>query len=373
MHTVLTASNSQILRLLGSRACTRLGLARHVVTTGREALAAARSLKSRIVVLDADMPEVDGYEVCRAIKEDPELSGCRVMLVVSGILSRAVLQRLTAAGCDDVLVMPAGAEEFFAHMADLLEVPRRRRRRVAVELLARLDSGPSVFEGAIDNLSLTGCKVRLQKPLANVSRVRLRLVREGEKDPLLAEARIVWRRDDDKEVGLEFLSLSEEARRRIEALVLWDIVTEDDKQRVFLEGDFTETTSFSGLASRLQDAVDFDAAGVRYINSHGSRIWMAFIRELAHLNSYTFSRCSVAFTTHAGIVPGFLGKGRVLSFHAPYHCDRCDRDEVRLLQTAALVGEGSKVEAPSFQCPSCRGMLTLDDVAERYFSFLNTA
>ncbi|MBI5482716.1 MAG: PilZ domain-containing protein [Deltaproteobacteria bacterium] len=370
MQHVLTASNSEVLRLLGSRACARLGLARHVVASGSEALAAARNLKPRLVILDADMPESDGCEVCRAVKQDSALAGCRVMLVLSGILNRATLDRLAAAGCDDVLVMPAVAEEFFAHLADLLEVPRRRRRRVAVELLARLDAGPRVFEGQVQNLSLTGAKVRLTEALAEVDSVRVRLTRERDGAAVLADARVVWRRDDSREVGLEFGHLSEEARRHIEALVLWDVVEEDGRQRVFLEGDFNESATFGGLAARLGDQVDFDAAGVRYINSHGSRLWCAFLRGLERVQSYTFSRCSVAFTTQAGLVPGFLGRGRVVSFHAPYHCDQCDRDEVRLLQTAALVAEDGPPATPSFQCPACHGSLVLDEIPERFFAFV---
>jgi CheY-like chemotaxis protein len=370
MQHVLTASNSEVLRLLGSRACVRLGLARHVVTSGSEALTAARALKPKLVILDAAMPEADGGEVCRALKTDPSLAGCRVMLVVSGILSREMLDRLAASGCDDVLVMPAVPEEFFAHLADLLDVPRRRRRRVTVELLARVDSGPHVFEGQVVNLSLTGAMIRLNKALASVDSVRVRLSREPAGQPVITDARVVWRRDDSREVGVEFQNLSEEARVHIEALVMWDLVEEEGHQRVYLEGDLTETVSLAGLAERLGPEVDFDAGGVRYINSHGSRLWCTFLQGLTHVRAYTFSRCSVPFTTQATLVPGFLGRGSVVSFHAPYHCDHCERDEVRLLQTAALAEQNGEPVTPRFQCPECGGSLVLDELPERYRAFV---
>jgi CheY-like chemotaxis protein len=371
MQHILTASNSEVLRLLGSRACVRLGLTRHVVTSGREALEAARQLLPRLIVLDVDMPDIDGYAVCRAIKADPALGACRVMLVTSGIIGRAKLEALSGAGCDDVIVMPAPGIEFFSHVADLLGVPRRRTRRVAVELLVRLDAGPQVIEGRVENLSLSGAKVHLQQPLPLLGAVRVRLARDGGGAAAIMDARVVWRRDDGREAGLEFSCVGAEARRYLETLVLWDVSEEDGLTRVYLDGDIVETTDFLALPDRLAGTVDFDAGGVRYINSQGTRLWQAFLQDLREVEEYTFSRCSVAFMTQASLVPTFVGRGRVVSFMAPYHCDGCHRDEVRLLQTATLVDEGGARAAPSFRCPNCGQSLALDEVAERYFAFLD--
>ncbi|HEY3357351.1 MAG TPA: PilZ domain-containing protein [Polyangia bacterium] len=370
MEQILTASNSEVLRLLGSRACTRLELGRCVAGTGHEALAAARRLRPRLVILDVDMPELDGFEVCRAIKSDPDLKHCRVMLVASGILTRDKLDKFAEVGCDDVVVLPAVGTEFFSHVADLLGVPRRRHRRVNVELMARLDSGTRVWEGQVDNLSLTGAKVLLNEPLGEAETVRVRLTQEQDGRGLVIEARVVRRLEGGRAIGLQFTTLTPEARRALEALVLWDVVEEDGVPRVYLEGDFVESTDFERLGHQLAQRVEFDAAGVRYINSQGSRLWTAFLRELDEGVAYTFSRCSVAFATQASMVVGFLGRGRVVSFMAPYRCEACDRDEVRLLQTAALTAEGHGPVVPRFRCHECSGPLVLDELPERYFAFL---
>jgi CheY-like chemotaxis protein len=370
MAHVLTASNSEVLRLLGTRACTRLGLSRHTVSTGREALETARRIKPTVAVLDVDMPDLDGYEVCRRFKADPELKECRVMLVLTGILSHAVLDRLAEAGCDDAVVVPAVGDEFFCHLADLLKVPRRKSRRVNVELMARLDGGARMWSGRVENLSLTGAKVVLEAPLGPVQIVRARLEGSGPSHALAADARVVWRSNDGRVLGLEFQDMSVETRNVLETLVLFEIVEEGDLVRVYLDGDFVEATSFAGLASELHGRVEFDAAGVRYINSQGSRRWTAFLHALTQVTEYAFSRCSVAFTTQASLLPAFLGTGRVVSFQAPYHCDGCERDESRLLQTTALVREGSSISVPSFRCPECGGQLAFDEIPERYFGFL---
>ena len=129
-------------------------------------------------------------------------------------------------------------------------------------------------------------------------------------------------------------------------------------------------TDFDQLRLHLEGTakVEFDLAGVRYMNSSGVRNWAAFLRQLKETDC-SFVRCSVAFTSQAGMVPAVVGKGHVLSFLAPYHCDECDRSEERLLQTAALT-EPSPVIPPRFRCSQCGGELEFDDVAERYFAFL---
>src|SRR5215468_1684516 len=103
MVKVLAASNSHVLRMLGSRSCTRLGFERHVATTGTEALALAKKLRPKLTILDVAMPEIDGEEVCQRMKSDKELAGCRVMLVTRGPLARSDLDRVARAGCDDLL------------------------------------------------------------------------------------------------------------------------------------------------------------------------------------------------------------------------------------------------------------------------------
>jgi hypothetical protein len=292
------------------------------------------------------------------------------MLVASGILTRDRIDRFAEAGCDDVVVLPAVGNEFFSHVADLLGIARRRARRVNIELLARVEGGTQVWDGAVDNLSLTGARVLLDESIGTIDKVKVRLSQEREGRGVTIEAKIAWRREGGSHVGLEFVNLTPEARRMLEALVLWDVVDEDGGPRVYLEGDFVETTDFGRLGRHITDRVDFDAAGVRYINSQGSRLWSAFLRGLDEGVEYTFSRCSVAFTTQASMVPGFLGRGKVISFLAPYRCEACDRDEARLIQVAALASEGDHKVVPRFRCAQCTGQLVLDELPERYFAFL---
>jgi CheY-like chemotaxis protein len=348
-----------------------LGAERHVVTSGSEALAAARRIRPKLAILDVKMPDVDGEVVCAQIKADPELAGCRVILVTTGVMERGDLDRFAHSGCDDILVLPAVGEEVFSRVAHLIGVPHRRSRRVPLRVSVKVDASGQTATGETENLSCGGAMVKLDHDLPTGAEVDVELTdpRTGQAIPL--EARVIWAKPGAHTAGFAFHPPVKQARQALDALVLWEVVPDDEGVvRVFLEGDFAEATDFAGLRERLQSRVDFDAAGIRYINSHGVRHWVGFVERLKDLAAYTFSRCSIAFITQASLIANFLGHGRVTSFFAPMHCGRCDREEERLLQVAALVVEHGEVVAPTLRCSTCSAALALDENPDSYFAFL---
>jgi CheY-like chemotaxis protein len=54
-----------------------------IAGSGSEALAAVRTAKPDLVLLDVMMPEVDGFAVCRKIKEDPRLKDIPVIFLTA--------------------------------------------------------------------------------------------------------------------------------------------------------------------------------------------------------------------------------------------------------------------------------------------------
>src|SRR5580658_5006510 len=52
-------------------------------TSGRAALKLARESKPDLVLLDVDMPEFSGFEVCKAFKADPALREVPIIFITS--------------------------------------------------------------------------------------------------------------------------------------------------------------------------------------------------------------------------------------------------------------------------------------------------
>ena len=87
---------------------------------GIEALDVIRRDRPVLVLLDIQMPGLDGIEVCRQIRSDDELRGTVVVMLTAQAQADAQ-RRATAAGADTFLTKP------FSPM-QLLEIVDRRTR-----------------------------------------------------------------------------------------------------------------------------------------------------------------------------------------------------------------------------------------------------
>jgi DNA-binding response OmpR family regulator len=89
------------------------------VSSGSDAVAVARAHHPDLVLLDANLPGIDGYTVCRLLKTDPDLAGMPVvfMTVRAGLDDRMVGLML---GADDYLVKPIDMAELMLRIQILV-------------------------------------------------------------------------------------------------------------------------------------------------------------------------------------------------------------------------------------------------------------
>jgi CheY-like chemotaxis protein len=81
-HSVLVVDDDQNVRSLYVDALTESGHAVALATDGLDALARLRDGSMPCVVLaDARMPRMDGFELSRAVREDPQLNSVPVVLL----------------------------------------------------------------------------------------------------------------------------------------------------------------------------------------------------------------------------------------------------------------------------------------------------
>lgn len=377
MISILTTNNTMIFRELRSPALQRVGVQHHVATGGEEAIEMARSIRPDVAILDTELPEMSGYDVCLRIKQDQELKSTKVVLVVEGAITSDIIRELSRSGCDEVMVNPAPGEELFHKVARLMGLPHRAKRRMAVRLQAEMKAGTKTVSGMVVDLTPDGARLHLDESVRDAENLKVNIVPKIGRAALVG-ADVVWEQatEDGQEVvcGVQFRKVDRTTRTILEDLALWDVQElEDGTLQVALQGDFREHTDFSRLGPRLKGVVQFDLGGVRYLNSTGVRRWVDLLRSLEAVRRYAFARCSVAFVAQASMVPEVLGKGLVESFYLPYACDGCDLEEERLLQTSALAVEASwPPELPSFSCSRCGGEMEFDDLPARYFAFLES-
>lgn len=375
MISIVTSNNPALFRQLAAKGFKRAGTQCRVVRSGPEALAAIAAEPPALAVLDVALPELDGYEVCRRIKADRELAEVCVILAHSGLLGRAGRSLVAASACDDLMCLPAPAEELYQHAAHLLGLVGRTHGRVSVDLGVKVRGGARAVEGRLLNLSLDGAKIGFAEPVGKPREIEVRFERGGEASAVAVRAKVVWVREAEEGfgavVGAKFLDPSPKVQRLLAALVLWEpSVDEDGTELVTLQGELGEHTDLSELARHLESrsSVEIDLSGVSHINSWGVRLWVDFVNGLPPSLTYSFVRVSIPMVMQMGMISRALGRGTVLSLFAPYACGRCEHAEERILQCACLGPPPG--EPPRFRCARCGGELAFDDVAERYFSFL---
>jgi len=86
-----------------------------VALEGKQALTIAQRIKPDMVLLDAIMPHMDGFETCRALKQMPELASIPVIFMTGLSDTGSVVRGLQAGGVD-YLTKPINPDELLARM-----------------------------------------------------------------------------------------------------------------------------------------------------------------------------------------------------------------------------------------------------------------
>jgi class 3 adenylate cyclase/CheY-like chemotaxis protein len=111
----------QNIRLLEAVLAPR-GYAIVKAESGREALEKVTAEPVDLVLLDILMPEMDGYAVCRALREDPATQYLPVVMVTASGDQEKVAA--IEAGADDFITKPFDQAELVARVSSLLRIKR---------------------------------------------------------------------------------------------------------------------------------------------------------------------------------------------------------------------------------------------------------
>ncbi|MGA8891663.1 MAG: response regulator, partial [Anaeromyxobacteraceae bacterium] len=90
------------------------------VDNGEDALRKARELRPDVVLADAVMPRMNGYELCQAVKADPQLADVPVLLL-AGTFEPFDEARARAARADGHIAKPFDTQSLLARVRELVE------------------------------------------------------------------------------------------------------------------------------------------------------------------------------------------------------------------------------------------------------------
>ena len=122
---VLAVDDSSVTRELVTAALEAIGYSVHAVDDGNTALSAARKERFDAVILDVEMPGIDGFAVGRALRDDPETYSTMVAMHTS--LDEASV-RAGFLDYDAFLPKPFDAGLLQRCVMQMMGESRRRRR-----------------------------------------------------------------------------------------------------------------------------------------------------------------------------------------------------------------------------------------------------
>jgi signal transduction histidine kinase len=140
---VLVVDDTEASRYRTSRILRRSGFEVIEAACGEDAIALARERNPRLMILDINLPDIDGWEVCRRIKADPATAAVLVLQLSASYVSEADTARSLDGGADGCLTEPVEPVVLVATVRALLRV-----RRAEEDLRAALGREQAAREAA---------------------------------------------------------------------------------------------------------------------------------------------------------------------------------------------------------------------------------
>src|SRR3989441_709335 len=127
--SLLVVDDNSMNRIMLSRYITKLGYQATLVENGRQALEKLQAGPFDLVLLDVEMPEMDGYQVLEQLKADPRLRDLPVIMI-SAVEELESVVRCIELGAQDYLPKPFNSVLLRARLTACLERKRLRDQEV---------------------------------------------------------------------------------------------------------------------------------------------------------------------------------------------------------------------------------------------------
>ncbi|MBK4737764.1 response regulator [Noviherbaspirillum pedocola] len=196
---ILNVDDTEAARYAKTRILTRAGFRVIEAANGSDALDMAAAQRPMLVLLDVKLPDINGFEVCRMLKANPDTRHILVLQTSASYIGMGDKVRALEGGADNYLFEPIEPEELVANVRALLRLGRAEREmratdqrkneflamlahelrnplgpiRNAVELLAFMEPNASRIQETARNTILrqTDHMVRLIDDLLDVARI----------------------------------------------------------------------------------------------------------------------------------------------------------------------------------------------------------
>jgi signal transduction histidine kinase len=155
---ILCVNDDPATTYLWRRLLSRAGHRVLEASTGKEALALARTHHPDLALLDIRLPDMLGFDVCRALKGDPQTADVLVLQSSAAMDSSGMKVEGLDSGADAYLAQPFESEELLATVRALLRTREAERRIQRARDLWHL-----TFDAMADGIALLDAEGRVER------------------------------------------------------------------------------------------------------------------------------------------------------------------------------------------------------------------
>ena len=130
MSRILVVEDDRDIGDLVCRYLGKAGFTTELVASGRHALSAIAALPPDLVVLDLMLPEIDGLEICRAVRANDRTAEVPIIMLTARAEEAERIVGLEV-GADDYIAKPFSPNELVARVRALLRRAHRKPARTA--------------------------------------------------------------------------------------------------------------------------------------------------------------------------------------------------------------------------------------------------
>lgn len=127
--SILVVDDEAITLFATARLLRSAGYTVFEAESGEGCLSLAREKKPDLILLDVQLPDIIGYEVCRQIKSDDELRQSYVVLLSGVMISSDNQSEGLEIGADGYLTRPIANRELLARVQAMVRIIRAERER----------------------------------------------------------------------------------------------------------------------------------------------------------------------------------------------------------------------------------------------------